>query len=196
MKPELDATNPPYKLVQLAKEANGDVDTFLADLEFHDDLSGVRCTRQQAREIMQFATVEAEKDALASAPTGIDVLESKANKFLGMEIDRLTREAGLYQRIAESSDENDYEIQSTGETISPGVARERLHDISTRMMAIKTSLANEKKSSQEKEGGAMTVNLGVIVGNAIDNIKNGEGHYIPTTVKQVESVASKPDGEN
>lgn len=196
MSGELDTSNPPYRLVRLAHEADGDVDAFLANLELDDGFAGTSCTRDQARQIIQFAVREAENDAMAFAPSGVGVLESKANTFLSDELDRLIKEARLYRRVAEKSDEKDYEIQSTGEVLDPSTARERLKSISDQIMEIKRNLANERKASQEQKEG-MTLNLGVIVANAIDNIKSGEGHYIPqTTVKQVESKASRPEGEN
>jgi hypothetical protein len=169
VKPELDLTNPPYQLVQLAKAARGDVDTFLADLELHDDLHDAVSTRQQARELISFATQEAEKDALAAAPSGISVLESKANKLLGKELDRLTKAAELYAKVLEQSGAFDYELPN-GNTVSQEMAAEALEQITERTMAIKKSLSDDKKASQAAPEGA-TFNLAVIVGNAIDNIK-------------------------
>ena len=111
---------------------------------------------------------------MASVPSGVDVMESKANKILSSELDRLTEESRLYRQIANRSSEFDYDIEATGESISPEQARERLESITKRTMAIKASLANEKKASQEKSGGP-TINLAVVVQNAVDNIKAREG---------------------
>lgn len=169
----------------MAIEAGFDVESLLTDLAFDDEYDGL--TRDDVRQLVSYATKEAEADALASAPSSIEILNKKTNRLLSAEIDRMSLLARELQAISAKNNDFDYIVPSTGEQVSPEIAEERLRAIRKQIIEIKAALANEKKAEQDQNAGGAQVNLQMIFSEAIDNIKSGDGARIPVT-----STAIKP----
>lgn len=184
----------PKGVIALATECNGDIDEFLVQVDF--EFPELPITREDARSIVRYAVLEREADELATAPSGTDYLLSQADKILKAELDRLAKEQRVLQVIADSPPNKDYRIKETGMVLSPAEARSRMAEVIDRILEIKKSLAEDVKAQAKNEGGGfnMQLNFGDVLTEAIGNIKSMGDEDIP--VRRVESVASRPAGEN
>jgi len=136
---------------------------------------------EDIRELIRYATQEREKDQLAGAPSSVDVLSRKIDISLNKEIDRITDENNILDNVARADPNKVYTIKCEVRPTTPEDAKDRLEANTKRLLDIKKSLSEQKKA----EGGAATniqINMGDIVGQALDNVRKLE---IPAEIVEI-----------
>lgn len=139
-------------------------------------------TRQDARDLVSFVRREAELDEMVLAPTDTDYLDSKINRALARDLDRILEENAILEQIAKKQDGKVFAIEGSGEKVTPQRARDYLNRNTQRILEIKKSLSEQKKNNQAGEGGSPGVNLTFdlrsVVSDGVRRIKEAEANVI------------------
>jgi len=167
----------PYAVVKLAQENRDDVDALLVDMTFEHPT--VSLNRAQARGLIKYAVREMEQDETASAPSSQEILTSKIDRALQVQIDRLEYENRELARIEVSDPEEDYYIGESSLTISPSDAGDLIQRNIEKLLEIKKSLNESKKANASVGGGLnMEINIQNHMSDALQNIKDVEAKVV------------------
>jgi len=147
----------------------------LLELEF-DNYHETPPSRQQVRELYAFAHQEHLEDQVAPTPTSVEPLSRKIDANLNNMIDMLSQENYTLNKIVESGKE--YIVPNTDIIIDVDEAKKMLKANNRYLLDIKKELNDQRKTEQGagNPNTALNINmdLGSIVGNALENIKNAE----------------------
>lgn len=161
-----------WDVVKAAQTADG-IDSLAELLSFEYDLE---LSRTQLRQLVGYAKSQQELDQLADAPSAPSILTSKIDKALDSEIDRILTENVLLRQIAQAQDDKRFQLDETGEVISPSAARARLETNTQTLLSIK-KVSNDQVKAEAGHGNTgvnLTVDLGGMVSSAVKNIKANE----------------------
>lgn len=159
----------PQELLRLAFEYKDDVDEFEDQIKW--DFPMLQVTRQQVRDLIKLAVKEDELDASARNPTSVDVMIGSIDRSLNKDILSLTARSDILHKVGDIPNDEFYTVDGTGEEIYAIDARKELNNIRQKLMEIKESLVNSKKS-EAVIGGSVNVNfdLGGMMKGMLDNI--------------------------
>lgn len=167
---ELEGAKVPDKILAVARAYKDNIDAFLCECEL--DYPEYRITKEQARSLIASAVRDQLDDSLAPAQMTAEDIDRKINRLLNDEVDMITKTIQRLRFIAGQEKDSIFRIESLGLTVSPDKAERMICGYEKRLLEIKKALADNKKAT----GGDVNVqvNLGQIVTDALNNIKNSE----------------------
>jgi len=165
----------PYKCVKEAYENRHDLDMVMDDL---------MCTRQEARAVIRYAVNEFEQDNVAAAPSSTSYLQSRIDTALAAEIERLITENLTLDKITKQKPGKQYRDRGTGIMYCPETAMEKMRFNVKSLMELKKTMSEAQKVQTPDNSTNVNINLGSIIGDALQNIKEVDAEQIRT--KEIE----------
>lgn len=163
--------NVSLSVVQAVKESKGHVADLMLELELnHHEWE---FTREEVRMLIKSHVIETELDMDARNPTTNDPTMGAIDRALRIEVVRLTQRVEQISEIAALPPGRTCTFPD-GEEIRPEDARKELASLRNTLMEMKRGMVDQKKAEQALVDVSVNVDLGSIMGDALENIKNME----------------------